>query len=65
MTNHPLQLHPKVAATGASGAVALVILWAVSYAIVVPPEVAAAFTALVGFLGSWLAPWIPQAPPAK
>ncbi len=63
--NHPVALHPKTAAAGLSSALALIILWGVSYGIKVPPEVAAAFTAVLGFFGAWLAPWIPQAPPAK
>ncbi len=51
-----LALHPKVAGGSLSACLSLIILWGVSYALVVPPEVAAAFTALLGFLGGYLAP---------
>jgi len=57
-----LTLHPKVAGGSLSACLAMIILWALSYWLVVPPEVAAAFTAALAFAGGWLAP---PAPPAK
>ena len=51
-----LNLHPKVAAGGLSAALSLIILWGVSFGVTVPPEVAAAFTAVLAFVGGWLAP---------
>lgn len=51
-----LTIHPKVAGSSLSGALAIVILWAISFAVDVPPEVAAAFTAILSFIGGWLAP---------
>lgn len=54
--NGKLNLHPKVAGGSLSACLALIVLWAVSYWIVVPPEVAAAFTAALGFAGAWLSP---------
>jgi hypothetical protein len=66
--NGLLNLHPKVAGGGLSACLALIILYAVSYWLVVPPEVAAAFTAALGFVGGYLspatAPVIPSASPA-
>jgi hypothetical protein len=58
--NSTLELHPKTAASGLSACIALIILWALSYWVTVPPEVAAAFTALLGFAGAWLAPLLPK-----
>jgi len=54
--NGSLNIHPKVAGGTLSGALALIILWALSYWVIVPPEVAAAFTLLLGSVGAWLAP---------
>lgn len=51
-----LILHPKVAGGSLSSCLALIILWGVSYWVKVPPEVAAAFTSLLGFAGGWLSP---------
>lgn len=51
-----LSIHPKVAGSGLSASLALIILWAVGYWVVVPPEVAAAFATVLGFAGGWLAP---------
>jgi len=51
-----LNLHPKVAGGSLSACLALIILWAVSYWVMVPPEVAAAFTSALGFVGAWLSP---------
>ena len=51
-----VDLHPKVAAGALSSSLSLIILWAISYWVVVPPEVAAAFTAVLAFVGGWLAP---------
>lgn len=59
-----LVLHPKVAAGGLSGAVALIVLWGLSYVVKVPPEVAASFTLVLSFVGGYLAPWIPKPPAA-
>jgi len=65
MKNHPLSLHPKVAATGIGGSVSIIILWAISYAIVVPGLVQAAFVAVISAACGWLAPWLPEPPAAK
>ncbi len=54
--NGKLNLHPKVAAGGLAGALSLIILWGVSFGVTVPPEVAAAFTSVLAFIGGWLAP---------
>jgi hypothetical protein len=51
-----VDIHPKVAGGALSASLSLIILWALSYWVVVPPEVAAAFTAVLGFAGGWLAP---------
>lgn len=46
---------PKVAATSASGAFAIVVVWLAGLAgLEVPPEVASAFTALLAFAGGYL-----------
>lgn len=58
-----LTLHPKVASAGLAASLSLIILWAVGHWVVVPPEVAAAFTAVLGFVGGWLAPWLPTPAP--
>lgn len=55
-----LTLHPKTAGAGVGGALALIVLWVMSYWVDVPPEVAAAGTAVVGAFVSWLASWVPQ-----
>jgi hypothetical protein len=52
-----VNLHPKVAAGGLGGALALILVWALGYAVTIPPEVAAAFTLLLSSLCAWLAPW--------
>jgi hypothetical protein len=57
-----LAIHPKVAGGSLSGSVALIALWAASYWVIVPPEVAAAFAVVLGFVGGWLSP--AQAAPA-
>jgi hypothetical protein len=62
--NGALTLHPKVAGGSLSACLALIVLWGVSYWVVVPPEVAAAFTAALAFVGGWLAPTLAPAPPA-
>lgn len=54
--NGALTLHPKVAGGSLSACLALIVLWAISYYVAVPPEVAAAFTAALGFIGAWLSP---------
>lgn len=59
-----LTIHPKAAGAGIGGALAVIILWAMSYGVVVPPEVAAAFTAVIAGVCAWLAPWVPTAKPA-
>lgn len=59
----PLILHPKVAGAGLTACLALIILWGVSYALVVPAEVAAAFTAVLGFVGGYFAPWFEEHQP--
>ncbi len=62
--NGKLTLHPKVASAGLAGAVALIILWGISYVLVVPPEVAAAFTVVLSFAGGYLAPIVQREKPA-
>ena len=59
-----LMLHPKTAGGGLTACLALIILWAISYWVTVPTEVAAAFTAALGFIGAYLAPVMtpPDAP---
>lgn len=56
--NGALNIHSKVAGGGLSGALALVILAVVGHWLTISPEVAAGITAIVGFVGSWLAPVI-------
>jgi hypothetical protein len=49
--------HPKVTAGAVASAVATLIVWGVSLAhVTVPPEVAGAITALVGFVVAYLIP---------
>lgn len=49
-------IHNKVAAGGAAGAVTVVIVWLLGFANVdVPPEVASAFTTIITFGAGWLA----------
>lgn len=55
-----LTLHPKTAGTGVGGALALLILWIVSYWVDVPAEVAAAITLIAAAFVSWMAAWVPQ-----
>lgn len=55
-----LTLHPKTAGTGVGGALALLILWIVSYWVDVPAEVAAAITLIAAAFVSWMASWVPQ-----
>lgn len=46
---------PKVAAAGASGAAATILVWLVGLlGVDVPPEVAAAFATLLAFAGGYL-----------
>lgn len=52
-----MTLHPKAAGAGIGGALAVVILWALSYVVDVPPEVAGGFVAIIGTGCAWLAPW--------
>jgi hypothetical protein len=54
--NGKLNLHQKVAGGGLSGALALIILWVLSYWVKVPVEVGSAFTLLLSFAGAWLSP---------
>ncbi len=61
--NGKLNLHPKVAGSGLTGALALIILWGVSYAITVPVEVGAAFTVVLSFVGGYFAPIIAKEQP--
>lgn len=51
-----VDIHPKVAGASLSASLSLIVLWAISYWVDVPVEVAAAFTAVLGFAGGWLAP---------
>src|SRR5205823_11679004 len=55
--NHPLNLHPKVAATGMGSLFATVVLWLLGLAGVHPPaNVAAAICGLIASGLAWLAP---------
>lgn len=46
---------PKVAAAGIAGSVSLILVWAAGLAgLDVPPEVAAAFTAILSFAAGYL-----------
>lgn len=62
-----MNVHPKAAGAGMSGALAVIILWAISYGVTVPLEVGAAFTAVLSYAGAWLAPWFASVhpPPPK
>jgi len=66
-----MNLHPKVAAGGMGGALALIVLWAMSYGVTVPVEVGSAFTGVIILVCAWLAPWFasvrpgPKDPPTK
>jgi len=54
-----LTIHPKVAGSSLSGALTLIILYAVSTflpSVKITPEVAAAITLILTFAGGWLAP---------
>lgn len=51
-----LTLHPKVAGSSLGGALALIVLWALSLVVAVPPEPAAGLTVFLTFVGGWLAP---------
>jgi len=49
--------HPKTAAAGIGGALAVIIVWVLSlFSIDVPPEVAAALTTILSFGASYLIP---------
>jgi len=55
--NSALSLHPKVAAAGLSGSLALVIIWAFGLAhVTVDPVVAGAIATILSFAGGYLAP---------
>ncbi len=48
----------KVAATGISGGVSVIVIWIIGlFGIIVPPEIAAAFTVVVGGLVGY---WTPE-----
>ena len=50
-------MQPKIAAAGLGGALATIVVWVFQLAgVEVPPEVAAAFTALLSTLAGWLKP---------
>lgn len=53
-----LALHPKTTGSGLMACVALIALYAASRWVVVPPEVAAAFASILGFVGAYFAPWV-------
>lgn len=52
-----MTLHPKAAAAGLGGSLALIIVWALGYALTIPPEVASAGTVIIAGAAAWLAPW--------
>ena len=60
-----MTIHPKAAGAGMSGALAVILLWAIGYAVDVPLEVGAAFTAVLAYAGAWLAPWFAATRPEK
>lgn len=63
--NSALELHPKVAGGGISGALALIILWVLAlWHITVPPEVAAAGTLILGSVGAYFSPLAKKEQPA-
>ena len=48
-------VHPKVAAGGSAMGVTVILVWiAGMFGLEVPPEVASAFTALIGAAAGWL-----------
>ena len=57
-------LHPKAASTGIGSALALLVLWILSYWVDIPTEVAVGITGIIATFCAWLAPWIPQPKPA-
>ena len=52
-----MNLHPKAAGAGMAGALSVIVMWGLSFAVVVPPEVGAALASVRAFTGAWLAPW--------
>ena len=54
------QVASKVGAGAAAGALSVLIVWGLSAVVVVPVEVAAAITTLLGFGAGWLAKAEPQ-----
>lgn len=62
--NGLLNIHPKVAGGSFSGALSLIVLWGLSYVVVVPTNVAAAFAVVLTGLGAYLAPVLKHDPPA-
>lgn len=54
------QIASKVGAGAAGGALSVVTMWGLSFAVDVPADVAAAFSTLFMFLAAWLASAEPQ-----
>ncbi len=62
----PLALHPKVAAAGLSGSVAILVIWLLGLAHVqVDPVVGGALAAALSAFGGWLAPILKTETPPK
>lgn len=60
-----MNVHPKVVAGGVGGALAIVVLYGLGFAIAIPAEVAAAVTLIVAQFCGWLAPWFASVRPGE
>lgn len=58
-----LTIHPKVAGGAIGGSIALIVLYGLSYALVVPPEVAAAVGVISTSICAYLSPWFAENQP--
>jgi len=63
-----MNIAPKTAAAGLGGSLSIVFLWAMGltlahWSIVIPPEVAGAFSTLISTIASYYAPRGPAPPP--
>jgi len=58
-----LTLHPKVAGGAIGGAVSLIVLYGLSYALVIPSEVAAAVGVISVSVCGYFAPWVEEHQP--
>lgn len=52
-----MNLTPKVAASGITGAITIILVWIAKISgLEIPPEVASAFTTVLSFVAAYLAP---------